>query len=186
MGGTIRLIANKPDPSEFSAKIFTEVSSTEGGDLNSQINLMANLPLIEDTLAIRAVLYDRKEDGFIDNISYNKENINDVDATGGRVIAGWNVSDATSITATYIKQDQEVGGGFHINTDLDDLETGIASREEFLDDQEIWNLVIDHKLSWADLLYSYSNYNRQAEFNFNAGGFNAVVSQPQDSEVENA
>ncbi len=184
MGGTIRLIANKPDPSEFSAKIFTEVSSTEGGDLNSQINLMANLPLIEDTLAIRAVLYDRKEDGFIDNISYNKENINDVDATGGRVIAGWNVSDATSITATYIKQDQEVGGGFHINTDLDDLETGIASREEFLDDQEIWNLVIDHKLSWADLLYSYSNYNRQAEFNFNAGGFNAVVSQPQDSEVE--
>ena len=55
MGGTIRLIANKPDPSEFSAKIFTEVSSTEGGDLNSQINLKANLPLIEDTLAIRAV-----------------------------------------------------------------------------------------------------------------------------------
>lgn len=184
MGGTIRLISNKPDSSEFAAKVLAEVSAVDGGDLSNQVNVMLNIPLIEDKLAIRAVLFSRDENGFIDNVSYNGEDINDVDATGGRLIARWNVSDETTLTATYINQDQVIGGGFHVNANLDDLQTAIASAEPFVDNQNIWNLVIEHEFSWADLVYSYSNYEREAEYNFDAAGFNAVQFQPQDSEAE--
>ena len=51
MGGTIRIITNKPDATQTDGRIRLEVSD-DGG---YQANGMVNVPLIEDKLALRAV-----------------------------------------------------------------------------------------------------------------------------------
>jgi outer membrane receptor protein involved in Fe transport len=46
VGGTLRLIYNRPDPREFSARLDSRVSDTEDtGDLNYSVDGMVNLPL---------------------------------------------------------------------------------------------------------------------------------------------
>ena len=76
MGGTVRIIPNRPDLSELGGKVAASFSQTgeEGGD-NTMVQGVINLPLIEDQLAVRAVVYQFDNDGYIDNIanSYQSE-----------------------------------------------------------------------------------------------------------------
>ena len=67
MGGTIKLVTNQPDPHAFAGNIELIGSSTaDGGGLNHGENLMLNIPLIEDVVALRLVGTDKYVDGWID------------------------------------------------------------------------------------------------------------------------
>ena len=68
MGGTVRLITNQPDPSGYHASAQTTLSGTEGGSFNHNDNLMVNIPLIEDKLALRVVGSENYTSGFIDRV----------------------------------------------------------------------------------------------------------------------
>jgi iron complex outermembrane recepter protein len=49
MGGTVRLITNQPNLSQFQSTAQSVLSGTDGGGFNHKDNLMVNLPLIDDT-----------------------------------------------------------------------------------------------------------------------------------------
>src|ERR1700761_3082826 len=65
--GAVRYITNKPKLDTFEAKAEASYGFTSGGADNSAANLTLNVPLITGKLAIRAVLYDEKQGGYIDN-----------------------------------------------------------------------------------------------------------------------
>jgi iron complex outermembrane recepter protein len=71
MGGTVRLITNQPDLTEFHATAQSVLSGTDGGGFNHKDNLMVNLPLIDDTLALRVVGTEDYTSGWIDRIVAN-------------------------------------------------------------------------------------------------------------------
>ena len=66
--GAVRYITNKPKLDRFEAKAEASYGFTAGGADNSAANLTLNVPLITGKLAIRAVLYDEKQGGYIDNV----------------------------------------------------------------------------------------------------------------------
>ena len=66
--GAVRYITNKPKLDTFEAKAEASYGFTSGGADNSAANLTLNVPLITGKLAIRAVLYDEKQGGYIDNV----------------------------------------------------------------------------------------------------------------------
>ncbi len=68
MGGTVRLITNQPNLTQFQSTAQSVLSGTEGGGFNHKDNLMVNLPLIDDTLAIRVVGTEDYTSGWIDRI----------------------------------------------------------------------------------------------------------------------
>jgi iron complex outermembrane receptor protein len=68
MGGTVRLISNQPNLSQFQATAQSVLSGTDGGGFNHKDNLMINLPLINDTLALRLVGTEDYTSGWIDRI----------------------------------------------------------------------------------------------------------------------
>jgi iron complex outermembrane receptor protein len=68
MGGTVRLISNQPNLSQFQSTAQSVLSGTEGGGFNHKDNLMVNLPLIDDTLAVRVVGSENYTSGWIDRI----------------------------------------------------------------------------------------------------------------------
>jgi iron complex outermembrane recepter protein len=68
MGGTVRLISNQPNLSQFQSTAQSVLSGTDGGGFNHKDNLMVNLPLIGDTLALRVVATEDYTSGWIDRI----------------------------------------------------------------------------------------------------------------------
>jgi len=68
MGGTVRLITNQPNLTEFQGSAQSVLSGTDGGGFNHKENLMLNIPLINDTLALRVVGSQDYTSGWIDRI----------------------------------------------------------------------------------------------------------------------
>jgi len=71
MGGTVRLITNQPNVSKFEATAQTVLSGTDGGGFNHKDNLMVNIPLIDDTLALRVTGSEDYTSGWIKRIVVN-------------------------------------------------------------------------------------------------------------------
>jgi iron complex outermembrane receptor protein len=67
MGGTIKLVTNQPDPHAFGANAEVIGSGTTGGGgFNHTENVMLNIPLMQDVVALRLVGTDKYIDGWID------------------------------------------------------------------------------------------------------------------------
>jgi len=114
-GGVVNIISTKPNPEKFEASISAGFFDIEdGGSDSTDIAGMVNIPLIDNTLALRVVGYSNDHDGYIDgyNIlntyiaalyqSYGYpmdpmdsppelvgEGINTEKVTGGRVMLGY-------------------------------------------------------------------------------------------------
>lgn len=65
--GVLRYITNKPKLDKFEGRIEGSFGGTAGGAVNGSFNAVVNLPVIEDKLAIRAVVYADHHGGYIDN-----------------------------------------------------------------------------------------------------------------------
>ena len=69
MGGLVHIITNKPNTTDYQASILSDVYSIQGGGVGYKVDAMANIPVISDMLAVRVVLEDRYNAGWItDNI----------------------------------------------------------------------------------------------------------------------
>ena len=66
--GVVRYITNKPKLDVTEGDVNAGYSYTAGGDPNSNVDAMLNLPLIPDTLAVRAVIYNDNRGGYINNV----------------------------------------------------------------------------------------------------------------------
>ena len=66
--GVIRYITNKPKIDVTEGSVTAGYGTTAGGDPNSDVTAVLNLPLIAETLAVRAVIYDDHRGGYINNV----------------------------------------------------------------------------------------------------------------------
>jgi outer membrane receptor protein involved in Fe transport len=66
--GVVRYITNKPKLDKTEASATASYGTTAHGDNNSNITAVLNVPLISDTLAVRAVIYNDNRGGYIDNV----------------------------------------------------------------------------------------------------------------------
>lgn len=192
--GTVRYIMNKPNLREFSATVNGEISSTsESDDNNTDVNLMLNLPLIEDKLGLRVVLYDGEDAGYIDNVRLNQDDINNVETTGIRGILRWQPTDTFTLDAMAWFQDRDAGGadyyhpfdtynqnpGSNDQGHLDDanastfFQTGDYVVGDYTqtpkpDDQKIFSLTGTWDLPWATLTATGSYYERDFGYKFDS------------------
>jgi iron complex outermembrane recepter protein len=66
--GVVRYITQKPKLGVTEGAMNASYGTTAHGDPNTAIDGMLNLPLIPDTLAVRAVLYNDTRGGYINNV----------------------------------------------------------------------------------------------------------------------
>jgi iron complex outermembrane recepter protein len=66
--GVLRYITNKPKLNVTEASVDAGYGYTSHGDPNTNVEAVLNVPVIADTLALRAVLYDDSRGGFINNV----------------------------------------------------------------------------------------------------------------------
>jgi iron complex outermembrane receptor protein len=66
--GAIRYITNKPKLNATEGNVSAGYGVTAGGDPNSDLQAVLNVPVIPDTLAVRGVIYDDRRGGYINNV----------------------------------------------------------------------------------------------------------------------
>jgi iron complex outermembrane recepter protein len=66
--GVVRYITNKPKLDVTEGTVNAGYGWTTHGDQNSNVDATLNVPLIADTLAVRAVIYDDNRGGYINNV----------------------------------------------------------------------------------------------------------------------
>src|SRR5207302_8284189 len=66
--GVIRYITNKPRLNVTEGSLTGGYGVTAGGDPNSDVTAVVNLPLIPGALAVRGVVYDDQRGGYINNV----------------------------------------------------------------------------------------------------------------------
>jgi iron complex outermembrane recepter protein len=66
--GVIRYITNKPKLNVTEANFTAGYGVTAGGDPNTNVTAVLNLPVIQDTLAVRGVVYNDRRGGYINNV----------------------------------------------------------------------------------------------------------------------
>lgn len=67
LNGVVRLLTNDANLSAFELKARGSASSTDGGGENYRGDVAVNVPIIEDKLAVRAVLGEQSWDGWVDS-----------------------------------------------------------------------------------------------------------------------
>ncbi|WP_454886913.1 TonB-dependent receptor domain-containing protein [Sphingomonas oryzagri] len=96
-GGIIRIVRNEPIPGRFEAGLTAGVSTTAHGAPGGDGSAMLNLPVVDDTVALRLVGYASTDGGYIDNITTGRKNINRTYTEGGRAAlriepgSGWSI-----------------------------------------------------------------------------------------------
>jgi len=180
MGGTIRIVTNQPDASQFEAMVDAGVSSITDGDQSWDWRAMVNVPLAEDTLALRVVATRGFDAGWIDNLkpvgadvfenignpAAIDEDANFIYYTMVRAALSYTPDDTLTITPSilYQKSDQNV------EANHSDITFGIESRlrarwhDSFIDEEFlVLNLLIEKDIdafggmtiisssSWLDL-----------------------------------
>lgn len=86
MGGTIRIIFNKADTQTYEGAVDLMASTMREGDASYYAKGAVNLPIIDGKLGARIVAYQEVRGGFIDNIRYGHENINERKNAGARLM----------------------------------------------------------------------------------------------------
>src|SRR5438874_4645609 len=66
--GVVRYITNKPKLNVTEANFNAGYATTAHGGQSNNLDATINVPLIPDTLAVRAVIYNENRGGYIDNI----------------------------------------------------------------------------------------------------------------------
>ncbi len=105
MGGTIRVVTNKPDPTGFHASAQTILSGTDGGGFNHGENVMVNVPLVPDTLALRVVGSEAYTSGWI-----SRNVVGNFPVAQGNGLTRGNVGSAPLISSQAGVNDEELLG----------------------------------------------------------------------------
>src|SRR5215469_3179760 len=66
--GVLRYITNKPKLDSTSGNVTAGYGTTAHGDNNSDVTAVLNLPIIQNTMALRLVVFNDSRGGYIDNV----------------------------------------------------------------------------------------------------------------------
>lgn len=162
LGGAIRFITKKPNMSTLEFGSQESIQTVDHGGTGYEANLMVNVPLIKDQLALRTVGYYTRRAGWVDNPGLGEKNSNHLAAYGGRAALAWQASDSLKITGTVSIDSTRpndssytpYGAGKYIST---------QPLKSFTDnDSYTYNIVMALDLPWASLTETATYLKRNA------------------------
>lgn len=153
--GTMRYITNRANVSEFETNVAASLSSTaDAAGTNYSLDGMVNIPLVDDTFAIRLVGYTADDSGYLSNSLLGFDDVAGIENSGARIGMRWLPSDRLTIDFKYLLQDLEQSGFPEARgADPDNLEQGgVTLTEERLTSKlQIHDLTWNYDLDFATL-----------------------------------
>lgn len=194
IGGTLRYITNQPEMDTFEGKIEANFNTVTDGGTGNHIKGMLNVPLINDTLAMRTVFYRTGYAGFIDALGEGgqvREDVNDGFRMGGRVALKYTPTQNLTITPRLIIQDISVNGAnrqevFNLFANpftttrpaitLGERQQYTLLEEGFEDETLIADVTTEYSSNIADFTFVYSYTDRDILMSRDASALSGSVS----------
>lgn len=168
IGGVVRIVTRKPDLDETTFDFTAGLSAVGGGGLGQEWEASANLPLAPGRLALRAVGYGERRDGYIANPTLELSRVNLATRRGGRLSLRAQASPDWSLTLGLTRQS--------IHTD--DTQYGLRRLGPLLRDNRVRephdnhfsqaSLTLVGEGAWGQLTASAARLNHRFESRYDA------------------
>ncbi|MFT5756803.1 MAG: iron complex outermembrane receptor protein [Alteromonadaceae bacterium] len=188
--GTVRLITNKPVLDEFRAGGEIGMSSTKSGGMSNKSEGYVNIPIVEDTFALRLAGYNSTDGGFIDNAlattqlpltnpglggsvpssrqvvsnsTFAKDDYNEATYRGMRISALWQIADDWDLLVQNTSQQLDTEGSFEYDPAIssdDDLNDSTFSPVKGDDKVDLTQWTVNGMLGGLEVIYNGSFTNR--------------------------
>ena len=177
MGGTIKFVPNEPDLKEREFTTYAEGSSLKGGSANYSANVVGNVPLIQDELALRIGMQVQRAGGFIDQVDGGgrvlANNINKVDDQELRVALKWKPLRTLTVTPSLYYQKVDARDISAFNIELPNYQAQKQVREPSKDTLLTPNVSVNWDLGGAELTSSTSYFKREFDRTQNGSAYNS-------------
>ncbi len=164
IAGSVRFITNKPEMNVWRAKVQAGYQSVNSGSQGYRLDAMLNIPVIDDTLALRVLAFDTQTPGFIDRPSTNEFDRNETDIQGGRISAKWLPMENLEIRGSISRNESFRNGSTFADSGVPyvqrpeevfapeptDAQTPVGS----FDETDLYTLTVEVELPFADFLSS--------------------------------
>ena len=165
MSGTIRFITAKPNPNSTFGTLEVSGSGTEHGSGNYNVKGMINIPIIADSLAVRATVYQGEDSGYINNIGLrNKRDANLDRTTQARIAVRWTPTTKLTIDASATYEKSHAYGLNQAVSGLAPYTTSTNGPEGTQDDFQMYSVTGTYDLGFANLVSSSSYTSRRIGF----------------------
>ena len=85
LGGALKYVTAKPDPNSYYGRMELEGSYTEHGSYNDGLRAMVNVPLFDNTAALRVDLLQSFDSGYTQDPDHDRKDVGSARTLGGRI-----------------------------------------------------------------------------------------------------
>jgi iron complex outermembrane recepter protein len=174
-GGTVRYITNQPNLTEEHVTAKVTGSGTQDGGFNEEVDGLINQPVIPGYLAVRAMVFDRNNSGYIDQYPTDPnnylavlpgpvdKNINTEQTFGGRIAIEAKPIDEFIATLAAYYQHMDLGAPFTFDAPPGSFSDPIQSRlvrEPSTDQVQLYTLTLQGDIQPVNITSSTSYMDR--------------------------
>lgn len=170
LAGALRILTHAPDPNLFEGSVQADLGVTGSGALRQRYNAMLNIPLAEDTMALRVVGFSRNEEGYIDNIGTGARNANALKSWGGRATLLWEPTDRLSAQVRVSREESTPEDSSLVNPDLGEDTRRSDRPDRFSGTMTNYNLTLGYQFDGAKLTSSSTWSDYESLFNVDLAG----------------
>ena len=151
LGGVYRIVPRVARADRIEAALSIGADVVSHGGLGESASAMLNLPLVGDTLALRAVGYGAHEPGWIEREGAGGHDSNTSQEAGGRASVRWLPASGLSIELSGILQMLHVDDSQYVNDGGKPFERSGVVAEPHDNDFKHARLAVHDDLGWAHL-----------------------------------
>lgn len=182
MSGTIRFITKKPDLTNFGGYLTAEVSETQHGGENHNLNGELNLPVVDGQLALRVVGWAVNDSGYIDQLHVGtvglEKGTNTDEVRGGRISLRYQPFENLTLDFSYTGQSENTGGPPDytpaagvtsvpkpsiIGCDLCNLDVNLSMSH---DELQVYSFTGTYNFKYGTITATTNQFNRHYELEF--------------------
>jgi iron complex outermembrane recepter protein len=202
MGGTVRIITAQPTATAFSGQMHVGTSATEHGSVNGLTEGDVNLPLIDNTLAVRASGFYQFDSGFFDKglgpdesapPTSTLHDVGSLEYYGGQIALRYEPVEGLAITPRVMYQETVEHGVPYALDNADNLlqRQVFNVREGGTDKWWLDSLTINYTAPFGTFVSSTAYFDRKTfeteddtDFTAYAFGFTSPLASPITREID--
>jgi len=164
MGGLVKYAMRKPDPTRTEFRVGAGFAFPRDGSTAFDYRVGVNLPLVRDSVALRASYARHELPAYVDNLADGRKDINEGTQTSGRVALRWE-GDAASVQFAAMRQEVDSRNNAAIALDpatrepVQGLANYLVVDEPFRKKIDHYSLAVEWDAGFADFVSgtSYSD-----------------------------
>jgi outer membrane receptor protein involved in Fe transport len=173
LGGIYHMVTRKPDLNDTSGTIRVTSEAIQHGGLGAGTEGVINLPIVSDTLAVRAVGYIAREGGWIDDVG-GRSNANSTKSGGGRIAARWRIDPDWTLDVSGILQDVATKDSQYVTASDDTVKRETRIREPADNDFKSAAATLEGPVAGLTLLATGSYVDHQVRYTLDSSDASAA------------